>query len=117
MTSSFRAGSVSDGSFTAAHPSGSEILEHSHKGTPMIAALVSHNGRLMRCLLLWWLTVAVGCAGGGEGPGHRSQRLALTPEQEYELGSRAYQEILKKYQVVQGGPQVKRVRQVGWKIV
>jgi predicted Zn-dependent protease len=34
---------------------------------------------------------------GGEGPGHRSQRLALSPAQELEVGRRAYREILEKY--------------------
>src|SRR5207244_3160511 len=32
--------------------------------------------------------------GGGEGPGHRPQELALTPEQELALGRRAYREVL-----------------------
>jgi predicted Zn-dependent protease len=43
--------------------------------------------------------VGIGCAGGqeperGEGPGHRPQRLALTPQQEIELGRKAFREIL-----------------------
>src|SRR3954454_9291011 len=32
--------------------------------------------------------------GGGEGPGHRGQTLALSPEQELRLGRQAYREIL-----------------------
>src|SRR5579872_7174412 len=32
--------------------------------------------------------------GAGEGPGHRQQRLALTPQQELELGRKAYHEVL-----------------------
>jgi predicted Zn-dependent protease len=41
---------------------------------------------------------AQGCAPPGEergsGPGHRRQILGLTPEQEYELGGKAYRKIL-----------------------
>ena len=61
----------------------------------------------------------LGCGGGaaGEGPGKRAQRLALTPEQEYQLGSQAYQESLKKSQVVESGPQVHAAfKRVGRKI-
>jgi predicted Zn-dependent protease len=35
--------------------------------------------------------------GTGEGPGHRSQSLALSPRQELEIGRQAYREILTKY--------------------
>jgi hypothetical protein len=31
---------------------------------------------------------------GGSGPGHRRQVLGLTPEQEYELGQKAYRQVL-----------------------
>ena len=39
---------------------------------------------------------SVGCeaGGAGEGPGHRAQRLALTPQQELEMGREASQEVL-----------------------
>jgi predicted Zn-dependent protease len=56
--------------------------------------------------------------GGGEGPGHRSQHLALTPEQEYRLGVQAYQETLRKTRVLPADrPEVQRVRNVGGRIV
>ncbi len=59
-----------------------------------------------------------GCAPPNqEGPGHRAQTLALTPEQELSLGRQAYQEILGKSEVVKSGPEVERVRQVGERIV
>ncbi len=64
-----------------------------------------------------------GCDGGfgggeGEGPGHRSQRLALTPEQELALGTKAYKEILSKSRVLPADrPEVVRVRRVGQRIV
>lgn len=54
--------------------------------------------------------------GAGQGPGHRAQRLALTPEQELSLGKQAYQEVLSKARVMRSGPQVDRVRQVGQRI-
>jgi predicted Zn-dependent protease len=58
-----------------------------------------------------------GCAPTQEGPGHRSQRLALTPEQELRLGEEAYREVLRKWPVVRGGSEVERVRTVGRRIV
>jgi predicted Zn-dependent protease len=59
-----------------------------------------------------------GCASGtGEGPGHRPQTLALTPEQELSLGEQAYKEVLSKSRVVRNGPEVERVRGIGQRIV
>ena len=79
--------------------------------------------RDLRCrrsilLLLVWIA---GCApGAGEGPGHRPQRLALSPQDEYELGVRAYAEVLnearQKHALVTGGPAVQRVTHVGRRI-
>jgi predicted Zn-dependent protease len=62
--------------------------------------------------------VVAGCSDQqpGEGPGHRSQPLAISPQQELELGRAAYREILAKSQVVRSGPQVDRVRKVGGRI-
>lgn len=54
--------------------------------------------------------------GGGEGPGHRAQALALKPDQELKLGQEAYQEVLSKSHVVRSGPEVERVRTIGRKI-
>ncbi len=67
----------------------------------------------------------IGCAGGGglggtgEGPGHRSQYLALTPAQELSLGRQAYREVLEKYRghIVREGRQAEAVRKVGGRIV
>jgi metalloendopeptidase OMA1, mitochondrial len=58
-----------------------------------------------------------GSRGGGEGPGHRTQNLILTPEQEYSLGEQAYQKILAKSRVVRSGPEHDRVVRVGNRIV
>ncbi len=74
-------------------------------------------------VVAWCLTLTAGLVGLGcgvaanhEGPGHRAQTLALTPQQESALGQQAYQEVLSKSQVVRRGPEVERVRQVGERI-
>jgi predicted Zn-dependent protease len=75
-------------------------------------------------------TVAVLCVGlllplcgcdtrppQGQGPGHRPQELALTPEQELDLGRRAYKEVLSESEVLpKDSPQTRRVRHVGERI-
>lgn len=76
--------------------------------------------RLRRSIFIWIvLTVAAcgGCSAGGkdEGPGHRSQTLALTPDQELSLGTKAFHEVLQKSHVV-GGPQAERITQIGARI-
>src|SRR5437588_4855330 len=63
-----------------------------------------------------------GGGGGGEGPGKREQKLALTPQQELELGRQAYREVLgnpEKYGRVLPAdrPEVHRVRKIAHKIV
>jgi predicted Zn-dependent protease len=52
---------------------------------------------------------------GGEGPGGRTQHLALTPAQEQKLGEQAYQETLRKVRLVNGKP-LEQVRAVGERI-
>jgi metalloendopeptidase OMA1, mitochondrial len=63
-----------------------------------------------------------GCARpgqpGDEGPGHRPQVLALSPEEELELGREAYREILAQTDVLPSEhPAVRRVRQVGGRLI
>lgn len=66
-----------------------------------------------------------GCAPpeqGGAGPGHRRQVLGLTPEQEYDLGEKAYRKILREAEqkdvlLPQKSQKVEHVRQVGQRIV
>jgi metalloendopeptidase OMA1, mitochondrial len=54
----------------------------------------------------------------GEGPGHRPQVLALSPEQELALGREAYREILSKVEVLPlNRPEVRRVRRIGNRLV
>lgn len=67
--------------------------------------------------------LAAGCQpGGGQGPGHRAQPLALSPEQELELGREASKEILsdpEKYgrALPADSPQVRRVHTVAGRII
>ena len=77
--------------------------------------------RLRFVLSLTITAVMAGCApvgdgGRGQGPGGRQQGLALSPEQELQLGTEAYREILSKAEVVRGGPAVEHVRTVGQRI-
>jgi predicted Zn-dependent protease len=69
------------------------------------------------CLLLV-VVVAGGCAPTyvGQGPGHRDQPLALTPEQELAIGRRAYAEILADAPVLRSGPQFEQVQRVSQRI-
>ena len=54
---------------------------------------------------------------GGLGPGRRAQSLALSPEEELQLGRKAYREILAKSQPLpQNSEPVRRVRRVGGRI-
>lgn len=60
--------------------------------------------------------------GRGEGPGHRQQSLALTPEQELQLGRQAYREILSQPErygraLPSDDPDVVRVRTVMRRLV
>lgn len=78
------------------------------------------NSRL-RPIAFLLVLLAVGCdPGAGQGPGHRPQRLALSPQDEYELGVKAYAEVLnearQKHALVTSGPAVQRVTRVGQRI-
>jgi len=75
--------------------------------------------RLSRQVLLWCLAsviVVAGCAQEGQGPGKRPQSLALSPQQELQIGREAYQELLSQASVVNDGPGLARVRRVGERI-
>ncbi len=74
--------------------------------------------RVLSCLVVASFLLAGGCTsgeGGGEGPGHRSQTLALTADQELSLGQKAYHEILSKSRVVDG-PDAARIKTIGSRI-
>jgi predicted Zn-dependent protease len=53
----------------------------------------------------------------GGGPGGRPQELALSPQEEYRLGTEAFEQVLREARskgvLVRGGPAVERVRKVG----
>jgi len=56
-------------------------------------------------------------AGKGEGPGHRAQRLGLTPDQEVKLGEEGYREVLSKSRVLPASSrEAHTVREVGERI-
>ena len=55
--------------------------------------------------------------GDSEGPGHRQQELALSPEEELKLGQKAYREVLAEgHPLPKSSPEVARVRKVGERI-
>ncbi len=80
-----------------------------------------HCRWLFTVIMTATFAAALGCGdlGNRAGPGHRAQSLALTPQEELQLGTRAYREFLYKNRaaVVKYGPAVARVRRVGEKIV
>jgi len=57
-----------------------------------------------------------GCLAEGQGPGHRQQPLALSDQQELEIGRRAYAEILDGARLVRQGPELEQVERVGRRI-
>ena len=69
------------------------------------------------------LVAPAGCSPGGgdpggEGPGHRPQVLALSPDEELELGREAYREILSQAEVIPSDhPAARRVHQVGNRLI
>jgi metalloendopeptidase OMA1, mitochondrial len=96
-----------------------------------LAAVALRRNVLVLGALLCSLGLAVGCSlpappqrqpsqQKGQGPGGRQQQLALTPEQELELGKRAYQKVLKEYQgrvLAKDSPETTRVRRVSQRII
>ena len=74
--------------------------------------------------------IALGCGGGfdggggggggaaGEGPGRRSQELALSPYEELALGRKAFAEVKSQSEVLpEGRPEYRRVRDVAGGII
>ncbi len=101
-------------------------------GQPGRQAPARHPSGWAAILLGASLLGALACSGGGgggnpgppggagEGPGHRPQELALSPQDELALGEKAYREVLEE---AQGGvlpansTQTERVRRVADKIL
>src|SRR4051812_29777921 len=85
------------------------------KRTPLLVALALFSVYLT--LFACQNRAPVGEGGGGEGPGHRAQELALSPEDELKLGQKAYREVLAEgHPFPKGSPEVARVRKVGERI-
>jgi predicted Zn-dependent protease len=57
-----------------------------------------------------------GCSREGEGPGHRPQALALQPQQELQLGRKAYAELLSEAPVLRTGRGFDQVQRVSRRI-
>src|SRR2546421_10210364 len=81
--------------------------------------MASARKRPVMLLVLATGFAVAGCEQpSGQGPGHRSQRLALSPQQELALGREAYKEILSRARVLPASrPEVHRVRGVAERIV
>src|SRR5262245_56019165 len=99
-------------------PEASRKRDRTHCGSGSLSGCGARRILVLGMILV--LLLAGGCAPPGlsndAGPGHRSQTLALSPQQELALGRQAYHEILSKARVVRGGPEVERVRRVGHRI-
>jgi predicted Zn-dependent protease len=83
-------------------------------------------GLLLCRLGIVGLIALIGCGPGfreeqeGQGPGRRPQQLVLTPEQELELGRRAYLQVLSEMRgriLPADDPQVRRSRAIVGKLV
>src|SRR4051812_46495186 len=85
------------------------------------------NGPILRTARFLLLLAVWPLAGGllgcgevgqvGEGPGHRRQSLALTPEDEVTLGRKAYAEVLHKSRVLPADhADSRRVTRIGERI-
>lgn len=95
---------------------------------PRPNAGTSRTAYLMVFISLGGTLFAAGCGGPlddpsrDQGPGHRPQILALTPQEELQLGREAYREILNDPQrfgkvLPSHSPETVRVRKVGAKII
>jgi metalloendopeptidase OMA1, mitochondrial len=82
------------------------------------------RGRLLYCAVVAALAAGCGEGGfdygaGGEGPGHRHEQVALSAQQEVQLGDKAFQEVLAKEHPVRGeeGRRLTaRVKEIGDKV-
>jgi predicted Zn-dependent protease len=88
-------------------PFSSQVCPRRHVGWLLIVALTAASSAALP-----------GCQQRGEGPGHRYQPLALSPQEELALGTQAYNEFKYKYRnrIVSQGPEVERVQRVAKRI-
>jgi predicted Zn-dependent protease len=83
-----------------------------------------HPGRALTTAFarVWIMLTVAGLVAGcsrpfdGEGPGHRDQPLALSPQQELQIGRKAYAELLAKAPVLRSGPDFDQVQRVSRRI-
>src|SRR5207237_10480571 len=86
------------------------------------------QARRARAVALYGVCLAIGLAGlgcevpTGPGPGHRPQRLALSPRQELELGRQAYRELLSRPErfgrvIPADRPECQRVRDIARRLI
>jgi predicted Zn-dependent protease len=99
---------------------------HGKNENPHTGPVRIHNVSLLFLGLYSVCSLAAGCDGpagvGGEGPGHRNQKLALSPQQELNLGRQAYKQVLTnpaKYGrvVPRDRPESQRIRNIAERII
>jgi len=104
-------------------------LGHRPQTAPSGVARRRYAQRLFQLVVLVLVVVPGGCefapdqgpgyGTGGTGPGHRPQRLALSPEEELEVGRQAYREVLSEFRgriLPADSEEVKRARAVASRI-
>jgi metalloendopeptidase OMA1, mitochondrial len=94
---------------------------------PRTPAITRFPIAVVVCASLFFGVISLGCggfdpSGDGEGPGHRKQVLELSPQQELDLGRKAYREVLsnpQKYGRVMpaDSAEVERVRRIAGRLI
>jgi predicted Zn-dependent protease len=100
------------------HTAGAACVRRGRAGRGLLALV--YGAALAGCLAAGCCGVPVPPGGGGEGPGRRPQRLALTPRQELVLGRQAYRQLLEEAGdrvLPADAPEVRRVRRVADRII
>jgi metalloendopeptidase OMA1, mitochondrial len=81
---------------------------HSHPASPPAIIRVRDSWVFVMLLLL-----CGACEPEGQGPGHRQQPLAISSDQELQVGRQAYEQIMRHASVVSAGGEVDVVARVG----
>ena len=102
------------------HPGGHAVKPHTTSAPPRWCII------LVGCFVASGGLTTTGCQYAdedeGEGPGHRAQKLALSPQQELQLGRQAYREVLDNpeeygHVLPKDRPECRRVRAVAGRII
>ena len=93
-----------------------------HARMPWLCRVVLFSMSLSAGLAVFGCDAPSGADNGGEGPGHRAQTLGMSPQQELELGRKAYKEVLanpNKYGrvVPRDRPECQRIRGIAERII